>query len=280
MNYESDSILSTSMKKKTAVNPLPLLVVTVVTFGMVQTSNAQELASKFSNSAPRMIVAQQNPPDLQGVPSVPQSTPVPQGTPPAPVPQSAPPVPQGGAAPQGAPAPQGGVAPQGAASITPSTPAGGLPTNYGLVRSASNGVLDVRLLDGTSQQLTVPSNLSGSASGLQQGSLIGFDRDASGNLTRLEPAAVDRTVEGTISAIDEDMVTVQSSSGETMTTSIDTATIARLNLVPGKGVKVTSHKGTWATTVCCVEAPPAPVTPQPPGGGGTIQAPTPTRALW
>jgi hypothetical protein len=267
MNNESDSILSTSMKRKSAVMSLPLLAVTVTTFGMVQTSNAQELVSKFSNSAPRLIVAQQNTPVPQDVPSVPQSTPVPQGAPPAPAPQSAP-VPQGAS-----PAPQG-------ASITPSTPTGGLPTNYGLVRSASNGVLEVRLLDGTSQQLAVPSNLAGSASGLQQGSLIGFDRDASGNLTRLEPAEVDRTVEGTISAIDEDMVTVQSSSGETMTTSIDTATIARLNLTPGKGVKVQSHKGTWATTVCCVETPPAPVTPQPPSGGGTIQAPTPTRALW
>jgi hypothetical protein len=262
MNYESDSILNTSMKKKSVMMGLPLLTVTVVTFGMVQTSNAKELASKFSNSAPRSIVAQGTPVP-QGDPSIPQNTPIPQGTPPAPVPQ-------GGAA----PTPQG-------ASITPNTPAGsGLPTNYGLVRSASDGVLEVRLLDGTSKQLTVPSNLAGSASGLQQGSLIGFDQDASGNLTRLEPAEVDRTVEGTISSIDEDMVTVQSSSGETMTTSVDTATIARLNLTPGKGVKVTSHKGTWATTVCCVEEPPAPVTPQPPSGGGTVQPPTPTRALW
>jgi hypothetical protein len=261
MNYRSDSILSTSMKKKSVVMGLPLLVITVATFGVVQTSTAKELASKFSNSAPRSILAQQNTPVPQGDPSVPQNTPIPQGTPSAPAPQ-------GGAA----PAPQG-------ASITPGTPTG-LPTTYGLVRSASNGALEVRLLDGTSKQLTVPSNLAGSASGLQQGSLIGFDQDAAGNLTRLEPAEVDRTVEGTISSIDEDMVTVQSSSGETMTTPIDTATIARLNLVPGKGVKVTSHKGTWATTVCCVEAPPAPVTPQPPSGGGTIQAPTPTRALW
>jgi hypothetical protein len=262
MNYRSDSILSTSMKKKSVIMGLPLLAITVATFGVVQTSTAKELVSKFSNSAPRSIVAQQNTPVPQGDPSVPQNTPVPQGTPSAPAPQ-------GGAA----PAPQG-------ASITPGTPAGGLPTTYGLVRSASNGALEVRLLDGTSKQLTVPSNLAGSASGLQQGSLIGFDQDAAGNLTRLEPAEVDRTVEGTISSIDEDMVTVQSSSGETMTTSIDTATIARLNLVPGKGVKVTSHRGTWATTVCCVEAPPAPVTPQPPSGGGNIQAPTPTRALW
>jgi hypothetical protein len=262
MNYRSDSILSTSMKKKSVIMGLPLLAITVATFGVVQTSTAKELVSKFSNSAPRSIVAQQNTPVPQGDPSVPQNTPIPQGTPSAPAPQ-------GGAA----PAPQG-------ASITPSTPAGGLPTTYGLVRSASNGALEVRLLDGTSKQLTVPSNLAGSASGLQQGSLIGFDQDAAGNLTRLEPAEVDRTVEGTISSIDEDMVTVQSSSGETMTTSIDTATIARLNLVPGKGVKVTSHRGTWATTVCCVEAPPAPVTPQPPSGGGNIQAPTPTRALW
>jgi hypothetical protein len=262
MNYRSDSILSTSMKKRSAVMGLPLLAITVATFGVVQASTAKELTSKFSNSAPRSILAQQNAPVPQGDPSVPQNTPIPQGTPSAPAPQ-------GGAA----PAPQG-------ASITPSTSTGGLPTTYGLVRSASNGALEVRLLDGTSKQLTVPSNLAGSASGLQQGSLIGFDQDAAGNLTRLEPAEVDRTVEGTISSIDEDMVTVQSSSGETMTTSIDTATIARLNLVPGKGVKVTSHKGTWATTVCCVEAPPAPVTPQPPSGGGTIQAPTPTRALW
>jgi hypothetical protein len=164
-------------------------------------------------------------------------------------------------------------------SITPSTSTSGLPTNYGLVRSVSNGMLDIRTLDGNSKQIPIPSNLTSAASTLQQGSLVGFDTDATGNLTRLEPPAVDRKLEGTISAVEEDQITVQSASGETMTTSVDSATIARLGLAPGKEVSVTTYQGTWANLICCVEKPPIPVTPIP-SGGGTVEPPTPTRALW
>jgi hypothetical protein len=182
-------------------------------------------------------------------------------------------------------------------SITPAgstTSAGGstsaapkLPANYGLVRSMANGMVEVRSLDGTSKQLTIPSALTSSASGLQPGALVGFDTDASGGLTRIEPATVGREVQGTISSINGDQMTLLTSSGETFTTAVNTATIARLGLVPNMELKVTTYAGTWATKICCVETPapistipivPAP-TPMPQGGGMPVP-PVPIRGLW
>ncbi len=228
------------MKRMSAVICIPFLAATVATLGAAQSSSAQDLSAKVSRQTSILLLAQQDPS------ITPSATP-------------------------------------GSSSITPGSATGGLPTNYGLVRSVSNGVLDIRTLDGNSKQIPIPSNLSGSASGLQQGSLVGFDTDAAGNLTRLEPPTVDRTLEGTISAVDEDQITVQSASGETMTTSVDSATIARLGLAQGKKVAVTTYQGTWANKICCVEEPaaPIPVTPTlPRSGGGTVEPPTPTRALW
>jgi hypothetical protein len=184
--------------------------------------------------------------------------------------------------------PDASITPAGSTTSPGSTPAKPkLPANYGLVRSMANGMVEVRSLDGTAKQLPIPSTLAASASGLQPGSLVGFDTDASGGLTRIEPATVAREVQGTISAINGDQVTLLTSSGETFTTSVDTATIARLGLVPNKELKVTTYDGTWATKICCTETPapvstipivPAP-TPMPQGGGMPV-APQPIRGLW
>lgn len=223
------------MNKILTLVALPLTFSTVVAFGTIQSSNAQETQSKFSRQTPQSILGQ-TPND---------------------------------------------------ATITPSTTtaAAKLPANYGIVRSASGGTLDVRMLDGTSKQITVPESLMTSAGGLQRGSLVGFDTDASGNVTTLQPPEVDKTIDGTVSAIDGDQVTVVSSTGESMTTSIETATIARMGLVPGKGLTVTTYKNSWVTKVCCKETPapvaPPPVVPTPGGAGDLPPAKTfPGTGLW
>ncbi|MGB8698463.1 MAG: hypothetical protein WCD18_03515 [Thermosynechococcaceae cyanobacterium] len=170
-------------------------------------------------------------------------------------------------------------------SITPTSQVGSLPADYGLVRSVSSGVLEVRTLDGGSKQLTIPESLAGSASGLRPGDLVGYETDATGTLTKLEPPKVERTFEGTISSIDGDEITVRSGSGDTMTTTMETAAIARKGFVPGKQVSITTYEGTWATKVCCVETPvtvvPTPPTPTPRfTGGGTPLPPKPVPGLW
>jgi hypothetical protein len=173
-------------------------------------------------------------------------------------------------------------------SITPSAKAN-LSSNYGIVRSVSNGTLDVRLLDGTSKQLTISESLAASTSQLKRGDLIGFDTDASGGLTKIQPPEVDKTIEGTVSAIDGNQVTVKTASGESITTPIETGTINRMALAPGSQLKVTTFKDTWATKICgAVTPPPPPVsnvpvetpTPIPIGGATTPPAPKPVTGLW
>lgn len=182
------------------------------------------------------------------------------------------------------------AAPSGSApassTITP-TKATALPSQYGIIRSISGNNIEVRGLDGTTRQIAVSGEFQSYASGLQQGSVVGFDTDAAtGNLTKLEAAQVDRTVSGTISAINGDQVTVISPSGESITTPVSTATIARMGLTAGKELIVTTYQGTWATKICC-PATPAPVSnivptpvPQPIGAPFLPPAPKPVPGLW
>jgi hypothetical protein len=174
-----------------------------------------------------------------------------------------------------------------AKTISPDAKAGNLPGQYGIVRSVSSDAIEVRMLDGTTKQMPVTGDMMSYASGLQKGSVVGFDTDpASGNLTKLEAAEVDRTISGTVSAIEGDQVTVQSSTGESITTPLSSATIARMGLTNGKELIVTTYKGTWATKACCPTTP-APVSnvvpepaPQPAGAPFVPPAPKPVQGLW
>jgi hypothetical protein len=173
-------------------------------------------------------------------------------------------------------------------SISPDAKAtSNLPAQYGIVRSMTGDSLEVRMLDGTVKQMPMTPEMVSSASSLQKGSVVGFDTDpASGGLTKLESAQVDRTVSGTVSSIEGDQVTVQSSTGESITTPLSSATIARMGLTTGKELIVTTYQGTWATKVCC-PATPAPVsnvvpTPAPePVGAPFVPPPAkPVQGLW
>lgn len=181
--------------------------------------------------------------------------------------------------------PQGGAGSGSGSTITPSDKAKGsnLPSEYGVVRNISGNTVEVRTLDGTSKTLTVSD--PGPLASVKRGDIIGYDVDKSGAVTRLEPPEVENAFEGTVSAIDEDQVTVTSATGETLTTTIRPSTAARLGLAPGRQVTITRYKGTWATKVCCVEppAPPAPYEPpppQPPAGGVEQPPPEPVKGLW
>jgi hypothetical protein len=205
------------MKRFLTVLGLPALVVTSALIGLAQSGNAQVAQSRFSRQSPQQVLAQS---DTSITPA-------------------------------GSAAPDTSITPNSGGAAT----AAKLPTNYGMVRSSSNGVLEVRTLDGTTKQLTVPSNLTTAASGLQRGALVGYDTDASGALTRLEPAAVEREFSGKVSAINGDQVTLTSATGETFVTPVETATIARMGLVHHScGSRDNANSRWWYTCPTCTNS--------------------------
>jgi hypothetical protein len=259
--YSCCRILSTPMKRILIATGLQFLVVITAVFGSTQSSSAQDLNSRFSRQTAQSVIAADPVPPAPGTPE-PSITPA-------------------GQEPSITPA--GG---QGT-SITPSGKAK-QSGNYGIVRSVSSGTLEIRSLDGTTKQITVPENLATSASGLKRGSLVGYDTDASGALTKLQPPAVDRTLSGTVSEIKGNQVTIKSATGESVTTPVDPATISRMGLNTGSQLTVTTFKDTWATKVCGAVTPaPAPVTetpvaptPVPTGGAVSPPPPKPVKGLW
>lgn len=258
-SFDSSKILRNPMKKELTIIGASLTIAAVAALSMAQSSSAQDLRSKYSRQTVQILSqadsTRVNPAPGSLDPNTPVSNP-------------------------------GASGAQGAA-ITPGSKAGNLPAQYGIVRSVSGDTLSVRMLDGTIKQVPATGNLSSSLGTLQRGSVVGFDTDANGNMTTLQAAEVDKSVSGTVSSINGDQVTVLSSSGESLTTPMSSATIARMGLVPGKELIVTTYKGTWATKVCCPETP-APVSnivpepaPQPPVGAPfTPPPPKPVQGLW
>ena len=246
------------MKKNFALLSTSIVIATVAALGVTQSSDAQSLHSKYSRQNSQ-VISQAGTSEIVPAPGAPAGTP-------------ASITPNSGA--------QGGA-------ITPATKPGSIPAQYGIVRSVAGDTVSVRMLDGTTKQMSVASSVSPSLSTLQRGAIVGFDTDPSGAVTKLESAEVDKTVSGTIASIKEDQVTVTSSTGESITTPISSATIARMGLVPGKELIVTTYKGTWASKICCPQTP-APISnvfpepaPQPPVGAPFVQpAPKPVQGLW
>ncbi len=234
------------MKRNLAIVSTSLAIASATILGMSQSSNAQDLRSNFSRQTLPSNTAQKDT----------------------------------------APSGNTSISPD-AKTISPDAKAGNLPGNYGIVRSVSSDAIEVRMLDGTTKQIPVTGDMMSYANSLQKGSVVGYDTDpASGNLKKLEAAEVDRTVSGTVSSIEGDQVTVKSSTGESITTPLSSATIARMGLAPGKELIVTTYKGTWATKACCPTTP-APVSnvvpepaPQPVGAPFVQPAPKPVQGLW
>jgi hypothetical protein len=237
------------MKRILIATGFPFLVVATAVFGAAQSSSAQDLNSRFSRQTAQSVIAPDSAAPTPGTQET-SITPAGQGT-----------------------------------SITPSGQA--KLANYGMVRSVSSGVLEVRSLDGTTRQITVPESLATSTSGLQRGTLIGYDTDASGALTKLQPPALDRTISGTVSEIKGNQVTITAANGESITTPVEPSTISRMGLNTGSQLTVTTFKDTWATKICgAVTPPPAPVSetpapaPIPTGGAVSPPPPKPVTGLW
>lgn len=148
----------------------------------------------------------------------------------------------------------------------------------GIVQSFKGETLVLRLADGTCQTFTVTSEVLGNRP-LRKGNLVVVNTDTSqGIITQLETPATEETIDGVVTAIVEDQVTLQLPSGETEGTTIAPETIARLGLKPGVPIRVTTYEGIPVTRVCLGERPrpPAPVIAPPPAP----EPPPPVRALW
>ena len=150
-----------------------------------------------------------------------------------------------------------------------------LPARYGLVRSYSGNTLEVRGLDGSFKRYTLTPEMA-AAMDLGKGELVAFDADDGGQITQIKPPAVESVLEGTVSSIEGELVTVTSLSGESVTTPVPYSTIERLALAPGKELMVIQYQGTWATKICC---PPVAAVPETPIGGIELP-PEPVQGLW
>lgn len=154
----------------------------------------------------------------------------------------------------------------------------------GIVNSFRGNTLDLRLADGTCKTFSVePSTLSSQS--LRKGTLVTFDTDANRRVTRIQQPEVAETINGVVTKIANDQVTLRLPNGQTRTTVVAPATAQRLKLAPGVPIATTLYRGTSLTKVCVraldiapVAAVPVPVAP--PLAPPTFKAPQPVRALW
>lgn len=120
--------------------------------------------------------------------------------------------------------------------------------NYGLIRSAQGNQVSVRLLTGETKTYLLASNAEGAR--LRQGSLVGFETNGKGDITRLSPPQVKRIYQGTLVVVEGQKIGMVTPDGDRFVTTLSREKIARMGLAPGQPIKITQYKGTWATKVC------------------------------
>ncbi|MGF1602175.1 MAG: hypothetical protein ACFCU8_09165 [Thermosynechococcaceae cyanobacterium] len=120
--------------------------------------------------------------------------------------------------------------------------------NYGLIKAAQGNQVSVRLLTGETKTYLLASNAEGAS--VRQGSLVGFETNSKGNITRLSPPQVQRIYRGTLIIVEDQKIGMVTPEGERFVTTLSKAKIARMGLAPGQPIKITQYKGTWATKVC------------------------------
>ncbi|MGB7413950.1 MAG: hypothetical protein WA902_07055, partial [Thermosynechococcaceae cyanobacterium] len=120
--------------------------------------------------------------------------------------------------------------------------------NYGLIKATQGNQVSVRLLTGETKTYLLASNAEGAR--VQQGSLVGFETNSKGDITRLSPPQVQRIYRGTLVVVEDQKIAMVTSEGERFVTTLSKAKIARMGLAPGQPIKITQYKGTWATKVC------------------------------
>ena len=160
----------------------------------------------------------------------------------------------------------------------------------GIINSYNSSTLEVKLADGTSQRYQLNPNLINSEN-IRKGAFVALLVDGNQIVQKVQPAEVEKTIEGIVREIVGYQVTLELPNGQIETTAVAPAVSARMGLAKGVPLMVTSYKGISATKICLGKTtPPAislpPVKKMPPVGGGeppAIKPPAikpPVRALW
>jgi molybdopterin-binding protein len=135
----------------------------------------------------------------------------------------------------------------------------------GIVQSVTGDKVEMSLGSGVTESYTVPPEaLKGMT--LRDGMFVQLTADSKGNVQEVQPPEVEKVVNGVVSSIDGDQVTLQLPDGSTETTTVSPQTATQMNLANGSPIVVTTYKGTAATKICpgAVAAQPAPVAPPAP----------------
>ena len=154
----------------------------------------------------------------------------------------------------------------------------------GIVNSFQGSTLDLRLADGTCKTFSVEPSTVGSQR-LRKGTLVTFDADANRRVTRIQQPEVAETINGIVTKIANDQVTLRLPNGQTRTTVVAPATAQQLKLVPGVPIATTLYRGTSLTKICvrALDIPPVAAAPVPvvqPPIPPAFKAPQPVKALW
>jgi hypothetical protein len=138
---------------------------------------------------------------------------------------------------------------QSTLDTTPLTPKSSeILDNYGLVSSVKNNKISVRLLNGKNKTYVLASNAIGR--NIKRGSLMGFNTDRQGRITRLSPPEVQKVYQGTLVIVEGTKIGMVTPQGERFITTLAKEKIVRMGLTPGQPIKITQYRGTWATKVC------------------------------
>jgi len=154
----------------------------------------------------------------------------------------------------------------------------------GIVNSFQGNTLDLRLANGTCKTFSVePSTVDSQR--LRKGTLVTFDADANRRVTRIQQPEVAETINGVVTKIANDQVTLKLPNGQTRTTVVAPATAQQLKLAPGVPITATLYRGTSLTKICvrALDIPPVAAAPVPvvqPPVPPAFKAPQPVRALW
>ncbi|MGB3206556.1 MAG: hypothetical protein WBB28_16335 [Crinalium sp.] len=159
----------------------------------------------------------------------------------------------------------------------------------GIISSSNGTTVQIKLADGTSQNYQLNPNLVNS-SNIRRGAFVALLVDENKVVQEVQPAEVEKTLEGVVREVVGSQVTLELPNGQLETTAVAPAVSARMGLAPGVPLIVTSYRGIGSTKLCFgkttpppVSITPPPVMPNPPVGGGeppAIKPPTPIPALW
>lgn len=155
----------------------------------------------------------------------------------------------------------------------------------GIINSSNGSNVEIKLADGTSQKYQLNPNLVNSPN-IRKGAFVALSVDGNQVVQEVQPAEVEKTLEGTVREIVGSQVTIELPNGQLETTTVAPAVSARMGLAPGVPLMVTYYRGISSTKLCFGKTTPPPISLppviEPPAiiPPPAVKAPPPVPALW